>query len=106
MSGSTGIALTDRLPCQACGTWTCSHCGWKRHGASLIRPELQDCSRCKGRSGSTVPTRHYTSRIWQDHNPAIGPRCEGWGDYRVAGLPCTHRSCREVTWGNAWEEWS
>ena len=97
----------DRAPCQACGTWTCPDCGWKRHGANLL--VFQDCPRCGGdsnREEDFIRTRHYKRWIWDDHNPTIGPRCEGWGDYRVPGLPCDHRSCREITRNDAWEQWA
>lgn len=96
-------------PCQACGTWTCPDCGWKRHGANLL--VFQDCPRCGGGSNEDetfTRTRHYVRDIWQDHNPAAGPRCKGWYEYIPAhrGLPCLHRSCRVITWNDAWEEWS
>lgn len=101
-----GWRQRGRLPCQACGTWTCPDCGWQRYGANLH--VFQDCPRCGGGSNEEETfrrTRHHSWATWADHNPAIGPRCEGWGDYRISGLPCTHRSCRVVTWENAWEEW-
>jgi len=59
----------QRLPCAACGTWTCAACGWQRYGAALARPELQDCAACGSTRGTLVPSAHYKQRIWDDHNP-------------------------------------
>ena len=90
-------------PCQACGTWTCSACGWARQRAALDRPGKQDCARCGGTAGTFTATRHYLHRVWQDHNPPHGPRCAGWywdgdpGTY-VPGLPCEHPSCKFIAW--------
>lgn len=88
-------------PCQSCGTWTCAACGWKRPGAALARPELQDCPRCGSTDGMMTPARHTVLRLWLDHNPAAGPPCPGWESYWLRpGLPCGHESCREVNRGS------
>jgi hypothetical protein len=91
------------LPCQACGTWTCSACGWQRHGASLDYP--QDCGRCGSTSGAFTPVRHHAKRgIWENHNPAAGPACKVWNSnpgeppYEPFAGPCEHPSCRTITW--------
>jgi hypothetical protein len=98
--------MDQRLPCQACGTWTCAACGWKRHGANLHYP--QDCARCGGTSGTLIPTRHHAKRgIWEDHNPVAGPACETWDltpvinpPYTPFAGPCAHPSCQVITWGH------
>jgi hypothetical protein len=92
----------SRLPCQACGTWTCPDCGWKRHGASLA--VFQDCPRCGGGSNEDsafTPARHQAPGIWEDHNPAAGPQCLAWAEYNPAVLDeCRHESCQVTAWGH------
>jgi len=98
--------MTDRrVPCQACGTWQCQRCGWKRHGASIdtYAAGRQDCHCCGWPEGTMTPTRHagagslqYASRIYYDHNPVIGPLCSpDWYRY-VPERPCGHGSCRGI----------
>jgi hypothetical protein len=87
------------MRCQACGTWTCTTCSWQRHGASLDRPELQDCARCGSTDGTFRATRHQAGRgIWNEHNPAGGPLCEVWAD-TMFGYLCKHESCRTIARG-------
>ena len=91
----------NRLPCQACGTWTCTSCGWQRHGANLHYPD-QDCARCHGTHGTFTRTRHRRLWTWEQHNPVQGPACVTWhqGDYEPFAGPCEHPSCKAITWGH------
>lgn len=96
MSESTGNHTPARPVCQACGTWTCSACGWSRVGASRENP--QDCGRCSSTDGTLTPTRHHAGRgYYEDHNPAAGPLCATFATTRF-GYACGHRSCRVIAW--------
>lgn len=94
--------MDRRLPCQACGTWTCARCGWKRHGASLAYPD-HACLRCGSGEGTMTPTRHQSVRgIWEDHNPVTGPVCAVWHRDLTEPWPgpCRHESCQVIAWGH------
>jgi hypothetical protein len=60
-----------RHPCRLCGTWTCARCGWKRSGANLQVPGVNDCARCGSRQGTIVPTKHGKS-MWLQHHDEYG----------------------------------
>ena len=94
---------SNRLPCQACGTWTCASCGWQRHGASLHYPG-QCCARCGSSDGAFTRTLHHKRWKWEDHNPASGPSCLTWNrdPYESFTGPCEHLSCQVIAWGHVY----
>jgi hypothetical protein len=100
--------MDRRLPCQACGTWTCSACGWRRLRANLRYPDHR-CARCGSGEGTMVPTRHggaggdYAWPVYYEHNPLQGPVCSSW----PGGIPqpaCGHASCYPI-WRQAEYSW-
>jgi hypothetical protein len=91
--------MDRRLPCQACGTWICARCGWRRLRANL-RYDAHTCARCGWPEGTMVPTRHggaggeYAVPVYYSHNPLQGPVCEVWAEW-IPGR-CVHRSCYPI----------
>lgn len=56
----------ERFTCQACGTWECSACGWRRSRAS--RFVVQVCGRCGSTDGTMLPIRHTGRGAAEDHD--------------------------------------
>jgi hypothetical protein len=65
-----------RYACSQCGTWTCSHCGWSRPGASLLF-KAHNCASCGQGVGTLVPTMH-TAKMWWNHNGQEGTLPQGY----------------------------
>jgi hypothetical protein len=70
----------ETKPCTLCGVWTCGTCGWQRHGATLARPDLQDCPRCGSTEGTIRPTRHGWTRWIMCHDIPYGSRDQAWDE--------------------------
>lgn len=72
-----------RYACERCGTWTCSSCGKGRRANTDVRYVDYPCSKCRGLTGTLVPTMH-TAKMWATHNDGRLPKAYAYGEHPPA----------------------
>lgn len=86
-----------RVPCAACGTWTCLECGYVRLHANRYSSKPQTCSDCGSAEGIMEPAGHQKDKRILNHaakvrrmtSEGVSPRypLEGF-DYGYAKDAC------------------